>query len=269
MSAPVSKPGRGMQGGGVVAEPLKVLDLFSGIGGFSLGLERAGMKTVAFCEILPHARAVLKEQYPDVHCYEDVRTLTAERLRSDGIERVDAICGGFPCQDASIANVRGLGTAGERTGLFSEIVRLARELGVEFIIMENVPGLLSRGFGDVLGALAEIRFDAEWDCIRARDCGADHDRDRLWIMAYPSGTRWEGLEQNDSVLVRAKTALAQHGHTAFGKWRSMVGSQHPLRGEHGLSVGMERRRLHGVGNSVVPAIPEAIGRAILQTRAAA
>ena len=81
---------------------MKVLDLFSGIGGFSLGLERAGMNTVAFCEIDPYCRAVLKKHWPEVPCYEDVRNLTNETLRSAGIS-VDLICGGFPCQDVSHA----------------------------------------------------------------------------------------------------------------------------------------------------------------------
>jgi hypothetical protein len=76
--------------------------LLSGIGGFSLGLERAGMRTVAFCEIEPYCRAVLKKHWPNVPCYDDVRTLTADRLRADGIVP-DVICGGFPCQDISVA----------------------------------------------------------------------------------------------------------------------------------------------------------------------
>ena len=84
---------------------MNVLDLFSGIGGFSLGLERAGMRTVAFCEIEPYARAVLRKQWPDVPCYTDVRELSADRLRTDGIS-VDVICGGFPCQDISVAGNR-------------------------------------------------------------------------------------------------------------------------------------------------------------------
>ena len=117
---------------------MRVLDLFSGIGGFSLGLERAGMQTVAFCEIEPYCRAVLRKHWPNVPCYEDVRNLTADRLRADGIS-IDVICGGFPCQDISTAG-KGAGLAGERSGLFYEIARLVGELGPRYVILENEIG---------------------------------------------------------------------------------------------------------------------------------
>src|ERR1051326_9094414 len=101
---------------------MNVLDLFSGIGGFSLGLERAGMRTVAFCEIEPYCRRVLAKHWPHVPIYDDVRTLTSDHLRTDGIS-VDVICGGCPCQDISAA-VLGLGIEGERSGLWREYCRL-------------------------------------------------------------------------------------------------------------------------------------------------
>lgn len=241
---------------------LRLLDLFSGIGGFSLGLERTGgFATTAFCEIDPHARKVLAWHWPEVKQYDDVRTLTADRLRADGIA-VDFICGGFPCQDASVANIGGVGAAGERTGLYAEAVRLARELGCG-ILMENVTGLLDRGFGEVLRALAEGGFDAIWRAIPARHAGADHQRERLWIVAYPSGARWKGFEPDHGLLERAASSLAQHGDEAFGEWRALVSGEHVLRDLDGVSVTMERRRLHALGNAVTPYIPEAIGRAIL------
>lgn len=161
---------------------LRVLDLFSGIGGFSLGLERAGMRTVAFCEIEPYCQAVLRKHWPNVPIYEDVRTLTAERLRADGIS-VDLICGGFPCQDVSKAGRR-RGLEGERSGLWSEFARLLGELRPRYAIVENTPGLLSLGMGRVLGDLASLGFDAEWHCIPASAVGAQHIRDRIWIVAY-------------------------------------------------------------------------------------
>ncbi len=240
---------------------MNVLDLFSGIGGFSLGLERAGMRTVAFCEIDEWCHPILAGQWPGIPIYSDVRALTAERLRSDGIV-ADLIAGGFPCQDASIANITGAGTDGARTGLFAEAVRLAGELQAG-LVMENVTGLLDRGFGDVLGALAAIGYNAEWERISARDAGADHERERLWIMAHPRSARWEGLVQNNGILSRAKASLAEHGNQAFAEWRSLVAHQPVLRGVDGLSIAMERRRLHQVGNAVAPIIPEAIGRAIM------
>lgn len=238
---------------------LRVLDLFSGIGGFSLGLERTGgFETVAFCEIDKFNRRVLNDNWPDVPAFVDVRALTAEQ-----VGHVDVICGGFPCQDASVANTSGEGTDGQRTGLFREIVRLARDTGCRLIIMENVPNLLNRGFGDILRALAEIRFDAEWGCISARDLGADHERERLWIVAYPQRQGRQGSQPYHGVLGRARAALAKHGDAPLAGWRALVACQLGVRTGDGVSCAMERRRLYALGNAVVPQIPELLGRAIL------
>lgn len=165
---------------------MRVLDLFSGIGGFSLGLERAGMRTVAFCEIEPYCRAVLRKHWPDVPIFEDVRKLTA----SD-VPGVDVICGGFPCQDISLAG-KGAGLAGERSGLWREYSRLIGEIRPKFVIVENVAALLGRGIGDVLGDLASLGYDAEWHCIPASAVGLPHIRDRVWIVSYPREKRGEG-----------------------------------------------------------------------------
>ncbi|MEO9739477.1 MAG: DNA cytosine methyltransferase [Marinomonas sp.] len=122
---------------------LRVLDLFSGIGGFSLGLERTGgFETVAFCEIEEFPRRVLAKHWPEVPCYHDVTKLTGDILERDGIA-VDVITGGFPCQDISTAgNQAGIGE-GTRSGLWSEIVRLIGELSPRYVIVENVANLLS------------------------------------------------------------------------------------------------------------------------------
>lgn len=144
---------------------LRVLSLFAGIGGFDLGLERTGgFKTVAFCEIDPFCQKVLAKHWPGVPCYNDVRTLTAERLAADGIIP-DCIVGGFPCQDLSRANSvwssrPGLG--GERSGLWSDYARLIREIRPAIVILENVPDICASGLGTVLRDLAAIGYDAEW-----------------------------------------------------------------------------------------------------------
>jgi DNA (cytosine-5)-methyltransferase 1 len=114
----------------------RVLDLFSGIGGFSLGLERAGMKTVAFCECDGYARRVLRKHWPAAWIYDDVQTLTHKRLKADGVFP-NVICGGFPCQDISFAG-KHKGIEGERSGLWREFSRLIREIRPRFTIMENV-----------------------------------------------------------------------------------------------------------------------------------
>ena len=167
---------------------LNVLDLFSGIGGFSLGLEwTGGFRTVAFCEIEPYCQAVLRKHWPDVPIYDDVRTLTADTLRRDGIA-VDVICGGFPCQDLSFAGKRA-GLEGARSGLWAEYARLIGEVRPRFVIVENVPGLLSLGMGRVLGDLAALGYDAVWDCIPASAVGAPHRRDRVWIVGHANNQR--------------------------------------------------------------------------------
>jgi len=186
---------------------MKVLDLFSGIGGFSLGLERTqGFQTVAFCEIEPFCRRVLAKHWPEVPCYDDVRSLTAERLAADGIA-VDAICGGFPCQDISVAG-KGAGLAGERSGLWREYARLIGELRPRYVIVENVSALLGRGLDAVLGDLATLRYDAEWHCIPASAVGAPHRRDRIWIVAYPDTTQ-------RGPISCARDGLAQSAHGIF------------------------------------------------------
>jgi DNA (cytosine-5)-methyltransferase 1 len=159
---------------------LRVLDLFSGIGGFSLGLERTGgFETVAFCEIDPFCQRVLAKHWPHVCQFEDVT-----KLKGEDVGPVDVICGGFPCQDISTAG-SGAGLAGERSGLWREYARLVGELRPSVVIVENVAALLGRGLDRVLGDLAEIGYDAEWHCIPASAVGAPHIRDRIWIIAYP------------------------------------------------------------------------------------
>lgn len=160
----------------------QLLDLFSGIGGFSLGLERAGFETVTFCEIDPWCRRALAKHWPKVPIHDDVRTLDAAALRRLGIARVDAMCGGFPCQDISLAG-KGAGLDGERSGLWREFRRLIGELRPRFVLVENVGALRGRGLLAILGDLASLGYDAEWHAIPAAAVGAPHLRDRVWIVA--------------------------------------------------------------------------------------
>jgi DNA (cytosine-5)-methyltransferase 1 len=278
---------------------MKVLDLFSGIGGFSLGLERAGFTTVAFCEIEPFCRAVLKKHWPHVPCYEDVRTLTAERLAADGIS-VDVICGGFPCQDISFAG-KGAGIEGERSGLWREYARLIGELRPRYVIVENVAALLGRGLDVVLGDLSEIGFDAEWHCIPASYVGAPHLRDRIWIVAYPNtDLHAHRLDcgRDCCATSRGQGGDSIQGQAQHGEWlRSQSGAGSPTvantnrkpaiwaaiarqecaawdaepsvgRVVDGLSFKLVEPELKALGNAVVPQIPELIGRAILAAEAA-
>lgn len=259
---------------------LRVLDLFSGIGGFSLGLERAilegaeydGFETVAFCEIEAFPRKVLAKHWPDVPCYDDVRTLTAERLAADGIDRIDVITGGFPCQDISTAGYQAGMGEGTRSGLWSECLRLVGELRPRFAIFENVAALLvgphgqpGAWFSRILADLASIGYDAEWENIPAASVGAPHLRERVWVMAYPAQVHNAGelfgqdnLENVCPGFEARTSMLPPYSHglvTAAGDYT--------LRAGDGFSEFLGQ--LNGYGNAVVPQIPELIGNAILQS----
>jgi DNA (cytosine-5)-methyltransferase 1 len=250
---------------------LRVLDLFSGIGGFSLGLERTGgFKTVAFCEIEEFPRRVLAKHWPNVPCYRDVRELTAERLAADGIA-VDVITGGFPCQDISTSGKQAGIAEGTRSGLWSEIVRLACEIRPRFIIVENVANLLSgpseqpgKWFGRVLGDLAEVRYNAEWHCIPASRVGRPIRRDRVWIIAVADEARpaFHDVLRTGANQLRAR-ASSDLGKTVDCGGLGTVVIPSDLRVEHGLSDELVMSRIGALGNAVVPQIPELIGNAIL------
>ena len=162
-------------------------ELFAGIGGFSLGLERAGMTCKWQVEIDPYARAVLNKHWPDVPKHDDVRTFPPTHTHTHTQDfSVDLICGGFPCQDISVAG-KGAGLAGERSGLWNDFARIIRAVRPRWVVIENVPALTARGLGTVLGDLAEIGFDSEWHCIPASAVGAPHRRERVWIVAHSEG----------------------------------------------------------------------------------
>jgi DNA (cytosine-5)-methyltransferase 1 len=226
---------------------MNVLDLFSGIGGFSIGLERAGMRTVAFCEIDPHARAVLQKHWPDVPVFTDVSTLSKDDIN----EQIDILAGGFPCQDISMAGL-GAGLAGERSGLWFQYHRLIDEIRPRYAIIENVSALRSRGLDQVLWSLSQIGYDAEWHCIPAAALGAPHQRDRVWIVAYPHSTYGEGRRLSSRAYEKYADAVSA------GWW-----TVEPSVGRVANGLPRQSHRLKQLGNAVVPQIPELIGRAIM------
>lgn len=261
-----------------MTDKLKVLDLFSGIGGFSLGLERTGgFETVAFCEIEEFPRKVLAKHWPGVPIYNDVRTLTKDVLDRDGIT-VDVITGGFPCQDISIAGQQaGIGSE-TRSGLWSEISRLIGELSPALVVVENVSNLLAGPsvkpggwFGRILSDLAERGYDAEWENIPASAVGAPHRRERVWIVSYPKQKQrvcpvFAGYDAAQRAWgmptfrlqngVRFK--MGQAVPTVSGGW---MDKPDPSRMANGIADWPHR--LGACGNAVVPQIPEMIGHAIL------
>jgi len=261
---------------------LNVLDLFSGIGGFSLGLERAGMRTVAFCEIDPFCQRVLAKNWPGVPIFDDIRKLQGchliGRVNGSLVAAIDVICGGFPCQDISSAGLK-VGIAGNRSGLWGEYARLIREIRPKFVIVENVSALLARGLDRVLGDMAALGYDAEWHSISAADVGAPHSRERVWIIAYPHqdsepassehdearGLPADGVADAECWQQQVAVHLARVGRERESiSWdRVWPDEDSPLG--MGVDDGLPKRldRLRALGNSVVPQIPELIGRAIM------
>ena len=162
---------------------MRMLDLFSGIGGFSLAAEWCWGKELEIVYMVEndiYCQRVLKKQFPDTPIYSDIRDFKCGTFNG-----IDLITGGFPCQDISIAG-KGVGIEGERSGLWTEFKRIISEVRPKFALIENVPILTNRGLDRVLCNLAEIGYDAEWQCISASEVGAWHKRERIWIVAYPN-----------------------------------------------------------------------------------
>jgi DNA (cytosine-5)-methyltransferase 1 len=256
--------------------------LFSGIGGFDLGFQRAGIETAWQVEIDGYCRRVLERHFPNAIRFEEIRTVGSHNL-----SKVDILSGGFPCQDISNAGRRA-GIDGERSGLWSEYSRIIRELRPRYVVVENVSALLVRGIERVLGDLAACGYDAEWDCIRASDVGAPHRRERVWIVAYPS--RYlrrtsrharsqpfdgSGAEVSNGYRKRLPLGFAEalgettgnekseRFHIPGGEWWAVepdVG-----RVAHGIPSRVDR--LRGLGNAIVPQIAEYIGRRIIEAEA--
>ncbi len=186
---------------------LTIGSLFSGIAGLELGLERAlGARVLWQAENDLFCRAVLAQHYPGAKRYADVRDVTA-----DSAERVDILCGGFPCQDISLAG-KGEGLDGARSGLWTQYARIVGELRPRYVVVENVAALLIRGVDRVLGDLAALGYDAWWDCIPAAAVGAPHRRDRLYMVAWRvSDSQRDGL-RHQSERGRGPARASDSGH---------------------------------------------------------
>lgn len=256
------------------------LSLFSGIGGLDLGLDRAGMSCVGQVEIDPFCRRVLSKHWPEVPKHDDVRTAT-EWWQREPRPTVHVVCGGFPCQPVSDAGAQC--AQEDARWLWPEMASVIAHVRPDWIIAENVKGLLSRGFGDVLGDLAALGYDAEWDCIPAASVGAPHRRDRVFIVAYPqSNGRGEGRPggSDDDAAHRSGFAAEELAHTDGvrregrdrifryppGWWQPSSGDRWPAepgvgRMAHGVPFQVDR--LRALGNAVVPQVGEHIGRLIM------
>ncbi len=223
---------------------LRILDLFSGIGGFSLGLERTGgFKTVAFCEIDPFCRAVLQKHWPEVPIHDDVKKFRAE------LGTADVVCGGFPCQPFSTASAGKRGGVGDDRFLWPEMLRIISECQPAWVIGENVAGIeslaLRQVVSDLEGAGYEVAPPFE---IPACAVGHDHRRARFWFLAHAN--------------VRGEYGRAVHAKTQM--LSGLSDDSDRMGTADGVSGRMDRRRMEALGNAVVTQIPEMIGRAILE-----
>jgi DNA (cytosine-5)-methyltransferase 1 len=237
--------------------------LFAGIGGFDLGLERSGMQCKWQVEIDPYCQRVLRKHWPDVQRYSDIRLCGRHNL-----ETVDVVCGGFPCQDISNAGKRA-GIDGERSGLWSEFFRIICELRPRYVIVENVAALLIRGIDRVLGDLASVGYDAEWRVLSARQFGASHRRERVFILAYPQRQGLPRYQPYSRMLGSAPTPHAEFGNSPLGSRGNLETAIRSIPHVNGVSLAVVRRRTKPYGNAVVPQIAEWIGKRIIESDNAA
>lgn len=223
--------------------------LFSGIGGFELGALMNGIPTLWNCELELFQRNLLKQNFPETKQYEDIR-----ELRNPGY--VDIISGGFPCQDISIAG-KGTGIVGERSGLWSEMFRIVREVRPRYVLIENSPMLLVRGFERVLCDLSSIGYDAEWKCISNSFFGFPHRRLRLYVCAYSDKVRRDKV-QDEAPILGQENKWFQVQRREFGRisCQSFWREDYPefLRVDNGISDNVHR--LEAVGNAVNPIVAE-------------
>ena len=272
---------------------LKHLDLFSGIGGFSLGLEATGgFETMAFCDIEEYPRQVLQKHWPHVKQYKDIKELNYERLKADGINSIDIITGGYPCQPFSVAG-RKKGEEDPRH-LWPEYFRLVKELRPTWVIGENVSGHIKLGLDTVISDLESEDYAVRPFSISASSIGANHQRERVWIVANSGRSRgpWSELreenenetrKENANQFERSSSAPSSSANTnSEGSQR--YGNKYKLRKSQEerktswsrwwesepdvgrVAHGVPKRvdRLKCLGNSLVPQIPYYIGKVILE-----
>lgn len=234
------------------------LDLFSGIGGIGLALE-PWVRTVAYCERELYAQGVLLSRMQSgeidiAPIWDDVTTLRGEML-----PKIDIIFGGFPCQDLSIAKQNRKGLDGQRSGLFFEIVRLAKECNPRFVFLENVPAIRTAGAETVVKELASIGYDCRWTTLSAASVGAPHKRERWFLLAYSKRQRFSerpyesshcsnwGTPNQSCDSSKTSRIMAERSRLTRDYWAI---KSNILRMAHGIPD--RAHRIKCLGNSVVP-----------------
>jgi DNA (cytosine-5)-methyltransferase 1 len=244
---------------------MNVLSLFSGIGGLELGLERAGMTVVGQVEINPFCRSVLEKHWPGVPRHDDVRT-TVDWWRSEQRPAVDVICGGFPCQDISHAGKRE-GITGPKSSLWGAMLNTVCHLRPRYVLVENVAALAVRGLDTVLADLASSGFDAEWTTLRASDFGAPHNRERIYLLAYPQSIDRQSRDLLEPSRIRPSpfptgglpSVGASTRRRTADQW--LEGQPRVARLVDGLPHQVDR--ITALGNAVVPQVSQFIGEQLM------
>lgn len=234
---------------------LTVGSLFSGIGGLDLGLERAGMEVRWQVEIDPYCQRVLAKHWPNVTRYSDIKNIDWTE-----VEPIDLVCGGFPCQPVSLAGKRR--AQDDPRWLWPEFARCLRVLRPRFALLENVPGILTAGFGSVLADLARLGFDASWTLLPAAAVGAPHLRYRVFLVADSVGQRIEGCWAAPIPRFPEFSWCEDIRRAEDMRDRSDLPQPLLSRKDDGVSTRMDR-----LGNAVVPQVAEWIGRRIMEVAA--
>lgn len=246
---------------------MKVLSLFSGIGGLDLGLERAGMRVVGQVEIDPFCRAVLAKHWPGVKQMADVR-----EVKGDEFGPIDAIAAGVPCQPSAQGGRR-LGAADERW-LWPEFVRIVRRARPDWIVPENPRGFVTMpDAAGVVGELEDAGYIFRPLLLGARHIGSTHRRDRYWMVGY-SDRIGQQAKVHVPKLRQARREVSRDSFVGSMRtaWPPRPSHVHQVpRMADGLPrgvVGFTRSNsLRALGNAVVPQVAEVIGRAILEAAA--
>lgn len=239
---------------------LNGLSLFTGIGGIDLALSK-WVRPVAYCEIDTYAAGVLFSRMsdgsiPTAPIWPDIRRLTAKVLPP-----IDIVSGGFPCQDISYAGA-GKGLAGERSGLFFEIVRLLREIRPRVCYLENVPAITTRGGWRVVGELAALGYDCRWGVLSAYDMGAPHYRERFWLLANADSSRRSELYESKQISLSGRKGAPDIIYNGAQGFMANVANSQRNRLEESRDAGISGGSAGATTDSGWWATEPAVGRVV-------
>lgn len=232
--------------------------LFSGIGGLEMGLESTGrFETEWQSEVDPYCVGVLARNFPKAIQLGDI-----EGIDENAIKNVDVVCGGFPCQDISTAG-KGAGLDGSRSSLFFRAMEIVRRIEPSCVVIENVRNLLNKGFERVLGAFSDIGYNAEWQCISAKDQGYCHKRERVFIVAYSAGIRLQGPWALGEPVDPAESDHREASGLVDAFQRKAL--PYVCTEHDGVDANESAAIMKALGNAVVPDVARVVGNRVAYT----